>query len=226
MVEVVSRLTSTPVWSDRATPLNVNATRDLLIVGLGNPGLEYRATRHNIGYECVDAFAQRIGVEVDRRRWHAKVGWLERDRARIWVLKPQTYMNESGRTVKEALRDLNLDLERLWVVHDELDLPLGRMRIRIGGSAAGHNGIRSIISSLGGRAGFVRFRVGVGKPPEKGREAGIEHVLGRFERSQAGAVEAIRRGVGEALETALTDGLERAMDHYNRPRALLPLDGA
>src|SRR5207237_4040037 len=132
---------------------------------------------------------------------------------------PQTYMNLSGEAVARALRDTKLTPDQLWVVHDELDLPLCRLRIRRGGSGAGHNGVLSIISSLG-TPDFVRFRVGIGKPARKGSPAGRHYVLGRFTKAEAERVPKIISGVADALELALEAGVERAMDRYNRPGAL------
>ncbi len=136
-----------------------------LIVGLGNPDSDYADTRHNLGFACVRELAKRMGVKIDRKRWQSLVGHSES--RGVWFVLPQTYMNLSGQAVAKALRDTNLSPDQLWVVHDELDLPLCRMRIRRGGSGAGHNGVLSIISALG-TPDFVRFRVGIGKPARTG----------------------------------------------------------
>jgi peptidyl-tRNA hydrolase, PTH1 family len=188
-----------------------------LIVGLGNPESEYADTRHNLGFACVRELARRLDVRVDKRRWRSLVG---RSEARgLWLVMPQTYMNLSGQAVAKALKDSGLTPQQTWIVYDELDLPLCRMRIKVGGSTAGHNGVRSIVESLG-RDDFVRFRVGVGKPGGKGSAAGIRHVLGRFSRSEKEVLPAVVGGVADALELALEAGVERAMDRYNRPNAL------
>ena len=190
---------------------------ELLIVGLGNPESEYADTRHNLGFACVRELAGRLGVKVDRKRWQSLVG--HSDEKGIWLALPQTYMNLSGQPVAKALRDLDLTHQRLWVVHDELDLPLCRMRIRRGGSGAGHNGVLSVISSLG-TDDFIRFRVGIGKPPRKGSPAGRSHVLGRFTKLEAARLPNIVAGVAGALELAIDAGIERAMEQFNRPGAL------
>ena len=190
---------------------------ELLIVGLGNPDTEYADTRHNLGFACVRELARRLGVKVDRKRWQSLVGHSEP--RGIWLVLPQTYMNLSGQAVAKAMHDLGLTPERIWVVYDELDLPLCRMRIRRGGSGAGHNGVLSLISSLG-TADFVRFRVGIGKPARKGSPAGRSYVLGRFTKAEAALIPNIVDGVAGALELALDAGLERAMDKFNRPGAL------
>jgi PTH1 family peptidyl-tRNA hydrolase len=128
-------------------------------------------------------------------------------------------MNLSGQAVKKALKDTGLTPQQTWVVYDELDLPMCRMRIRRGGSGAGHNGVLSIIDSLG-TADFVRFRVGIGKPAKKGSPAGRHYVLGRFTKAEAERVPKIIGGVADAVELALDAGIERAMDRYNRAGAL------
>jgi PTH1 family peptidyl-tRNA hydrolase len=188
-----------------------------LIVGLGNPEEDYADTRHNLGFACVRELARRLDVKIDRKRWQSLVGHAET--RGVWFVLPQTYMNLSGEAVARALRDTKLTSEQLWVVHDELDLPLCRLRIRRGGSGAGHNGVLSIISSLG-TADFVRFRVGIGKPSRKGSPAGRSYVLGRFTKAEAERVPAIVDGVADALEMALGAGIERAMDRFNRAGSL------
>jgi PTH1 family peptidyl-tRNA hydrolase len=188
-----------------------------LIVGLGNPEEDYADTRHNLGFACVREVARRLDVKIDRKRWQSLVGHSE---ARgVWFVLPQTYMNLSGEAVARALRDTKLTPDQLWVVHDELDLPLCRLRIRRGGSGAGHNGVLSIIGALG-TPDFVRFRVGIGKPARKGSPAGRSYVLGRFTKAEAGRVPAIVDGVADALELALEAGIERAMEKFNRAGSL------
>src|ERR1700694_5512802 len=188
-----------------------------LIVGLGNPESEYADTRHNLGFACLLELARRLGVQVNRKRWQSLVGHSES--RGVWIVLPQTYMNLSGQAVSKAMRDLGLTPQQMWVVHDELDLPLCRMRIRCGGSGAGHNGVLSLISSLG-TPDFVRFRVGIGKPARKGSQSGRHYVLGRFTKAEAERLPQIVTGVADALELGLEAGVERAMDHYNRAGAL------
>jgi PTH1 family peptidyl-tRNA hydrolase len=188
-----------------------------LIVGLGNPDAEYADTRHNLGFACVRELARRMGVSVDKKRWQSLVGRSEP--GGVWLVMPQTYMNLSGQAVAKALKDTHLTPQQTWVVYDELDLPLCRMRIRRGGSGAGHNGVLSLITSLG-TDDFVRFRVGIGKPARKGSEGGRHYVLGRFTRAEAERLPHVIDGVADALELALEAGVERAMDRFNRPKAL------
>jgi PTH1 family peptidyl-tRNA hydrolase len=188
-----------------------------LIVGLGNPESEYGDTRHNLGFACAQELARRLGVGITRKRWKSLVG---RSEARgVWIVLPQTYMNLSGEAVKAAMRDTGVSAPQVWVVHDELDLPLCRVRIQRGRSGAGHNGVLSIISALG-TPDFVRFRVGIGKPARKGSPAGRSYVLGRFTKAEAERVPTIVDGVATALEVALDAGLERAMERFNQAGSL------
>jgi PTH1 family peptidyl-tRNA hydrolase len=191
--------------------------QEKLIVGLGNPESEYADTRHNLGFACVRELARRLGVSIERKRWQSLVGHSgERG---VWFVLPQTYMNLSGQAVARAAKDTGVPPEATWVVYDELDLPLCRMRIRRGGSTAGHNGVRSIVESLGTDE-FVRFRVGIGKPARAGSHSGVRYVLGRFTKAEAARIPQIVNGVADALELALEAGVDRAQDRYNRPGAL------
>ena len=188
-----------------------------LIVGLGNPESEYGDTRHNLGFACARELARRLGVDVNRKRWKSLVGHSE---ARgVWIVLPQTYMNLSGEAVKAAMRDTGVSAPQVWVVHDELDLPLCRMRIQRGRSGAGHNGVISIISALGTKD-FARFRVGIGRPSRRSTGVGVRYVLGRFTKAESEKLETVVSGVADALEVALESGLERAADKYNRGGAL------
>jgi peptidyl-tRNA hydrolase, PTH1 family len=187
-----------------------------LIVGLGNPGSEYAGTRHNLGAECVAVLARRLGVSISRKRWKSLVGYAELSpEQRVWLIQPQTYMNLSGQAVAAAIRDLELKPEGVWAVYDEIDLPFCRIRIRRGGSAAGHNGVLSIMSSLRSHE-FVRFRIGVGHPEGDG----IRYVLARFGKRESESVEQVRNGVADALELALASGVQAAMDKFNRAGSL------
>jgi peptidyl-tRNA hydrolase, PTH1 family len=188
----------------------------LLIVGLGNPGPEYAATRHNLGAECVAVLSQRLGVAMTRKRWKSLVGHTDLSpERRVWLIWPQTFMNMSGQAVAAAVRDLGVTADSVWAVYDELDLPLCRLRIRRGGSAAGHNGVLSLMSSLRTHE-FVRFRIGIGRPEGDG----VRYVLGRFGKRESEALEKIRAGVADALELSLTAGIQAAMDKYNRAGSL------
>jgi peptidyl-tRNA hydrolase, PTH1 family len=188
-----------------------------LIVGLGNPESDYADTRHNMGFACVRELAKRLAVKVDRKRWQSLVAHSE-ERG-VWLVLPQTYMNLSGQAVAKAVKDLRVTPQDVWVVYDELDLPLCSMRIKRGGSGAGHNGVLSLISALG-TDDFVRFRTGIGKPPRKGSTPGRHYVLGRFTKAESERIPTIVNGVADALELAMEAGIERAMDRYNRAGSL------
>lgn len=202
-------------------------------MGLGNPGREYSGTRHNLGEDVVRELARRMDVDVSRKRWSALVGagrplgpgpagqaGAAVGERRVWMVLPQTFMNLSGRSVALAVRDLRARTDAVWVVHDELDLPLCRLRIRLGGSAAGNNGVRSVISSLGTQD-FWRFRVGVGRPPGGGGDGrGVQYVLGRWSRTESERLPGVVAGVADALQLALREGPVRAMDVYNRSGSL------
>jgi PTH1 family peptidyl-tRNA hydrolase len=193
---------------------------DLLVVALGNPGPDYARSRHNLGWLCLDELARRRNVKIDRKRWQSRLGIGSTPAGgRLFLLMPQTFMNLSGEAVKKAVRDLKLPSSAVWVVHDEIDLPLCRLRIRVGGRSAGHNGVRSVMAALGTDA-FVRFRVGVGRPAGSGREAGVRHVLGGFSRREQSLVGKVVAGVADSLEMAMDAGVSRAMDVYNRAGAL------
>jgi PTH1 family peptidyl-tRNA hydrolase len=191
--------------------------QETLIVGLGNPESDYADTRHNLGFACVRALAERFDVDIKRKRWRSLVGRAES--RRLWLVLPQTYMNLSGQAVAAALRDTGLPPSQVWVVHDELDLPMCRLRIRRGGSGAGHNGVLSLIESLR-TEDFVRFRVGIGKPARKSEHGGARYVLGRFSKAEAERLDTVVAGVADALELALDSGLDRSMEKYNRAGAL------
>jgi PTH1 family peptidyl-tRNA hydrolase len=197
--------------------MHMEERNERLIVGLGNPESDYGDTRHNLGFACVRELARRLDVKIDRKRWQSLVG--RSDARGLWFVLPQTYMNLSGEAVAKALRDTGLTARETWVVYDELDLPMCRMRIRRGGSGAGHNGVHSLMASLGTDE-FVRFRVGIGKPGRKGSQAGRHYVLGRFTKAEAERLPQVITGVADALELALEAGIERAMDRYNRAGAL------
>lgn len=172
---------------------------DWLIVGLGNPGSAYAGTRHNIGFEVADVLATRWQLPRAKRRY---AGLITDGRAgpggpRVAVLLPQTYMNESGRSVGPARGAYRVPLERVLVLHDEIDLPFGEVRARLGGGLAGHNGLKSLRRELGG-ADFARVRIGVGRPPTTDPDRVAAYVLGRF-REPPAEVEAL---IGRAADVA------------------------
>ncbi len=186
---------------------------DLLVVGLGNPGDEYAHTRHNVGFDVVDLLAERHGGALRKGKERALVDEVRIDGRRVALAEPQTYMNLSGESVAPLVRRFGIDdVHHLVVVHDELDLPTGRLRVKVGGGLAGHNGLRSIKAHLHDD-GFVRIRIGVGKPPTK--DHGADHVLrkvGKAERTMLAEVVAL---AADAVERIAVDGPEAAMNTFN-----------
>jgi PTH1 family peptidyl-tRNA hydrolase len=192
-----------------------------LIVGLGNPGIEYQFTPHNAGFLAVDRIAAQCGVTVANRRgkaWTAKAVLAGQE---VLLAKPETFMNLSGLSVLALMKELQLGspAEDLIVLYDELAIPLGQLRIRERGSAAGHNGIKSILSSLGTDE-FLRIRIGVGKPPtETGREVkagGSNYLLAPMRRMMLQELDEVFDKVIQATELILTDGVKKAMNEFNR----------
>lgn len=206
-----------------------------LIIGLGNPGGEYKDTRHNIGFMVLDKLAKELGVET--------LVWQEEERFKSAVTKtggvilgkPITFMNNSGLAVVALTNFYKVSPSDVWVVHDDIDLPLGKVRIRLGGSSAGHNGVESIIKDLKTDA-FVRFRLGVGRGKLFGKgveekdndekkerssdkrryhQSIVSFVLSRFPESDAGALKHLIKHGAEAVEIALTEGLDKAMTRFN-----------
>lgn len=166
-----------------------------LIVGLGNPGPEHSRQRHNIGFMAADAIARRHGIGPWRRRFRGEAAEGSLGAERVLLLKPLTYMNESGRSVGDAVRFLKLPLADLIVLHDELDLAAGKVRVKLGGGVAGHNGLRSLAAGLGSRE-FWRVRIGIGHPGDKERVLG--HVLGDFHKAELPWLERLLDAIAEA----------------------------
>jgi PTH1 family peptidyl-tRNA hydrolase len=186
---------------------------DLLVVGLGNPGAEYARSRHNVGFDVVDLLAERHGGRLRKSKELALVDEVRIDGRRVALAEPQTYMNESGQSVFKLVRRFGIsDLDQLVVVHDELDLPLGRMKVKVGGGLAGHNGLRSVRSHLHSDD-FVRVRIGVGKPPSK--EHGADHVLRNPSKGERATLDEMVERAADAVEAILADGAEAAMTRFN-----------
>lgn len=183
-----------------------------LIVGLGNPDRRYRRTRHNVGWDVIDRMARRWDVTVDREDGWARVGSAKVGRHRILLAKPQTYVNRSGVAVADLLRRHRVKIEDLLVIADDLDLPLGRLRLRGGGSHGGHNGLRSIIEALG-RDDLPRLRVGIGRPPSGVDPA--EFVLTPFREDEDATMQVALDRTADAVETLLREGLQVAMNRFN-----------
>jgi len=182
-----------------------SAPVDWLIVGLGNPGAEYEGTRHNIGFEVADELTNRWGLPNPKAKYR---GLLTEGRTgpggpRVAILKPQTYMNEAGNSVGPARGALKVDLDRVLVVHDEIDLPFGEIRPRLGGGLAGHNGLKSLKAGLGS-ADFTRVRIGVGRPPTTDPDRVAAYVLGRF-REPNSDVRALIDDAADVVERTVVD---------------------
>lgn len=186
---------------------------DLLVVGLGNPGEEYAATRHNVGAEVVEVLARRHGGTLKKGKERARVAEVRVGEARVALAIPLTYMNDSGEAVRLLVRRHGVEPGSLVVVHDELDLPVGTLRVKEGGGLAGHNGLRSIRSHLH-TDDFLRVRIGVGKPPG-GKERGADHVLARFGKRERAEMEVVVADAADAVERIATDGIQSAMNDFN-----------
>jgi len=184
-----------------------------LIVGLGNPGPGYARHRHNVGFMVVDRFAERHGFRFGKREANALVATGSFDGAPLALAKPQAFMNRSGEPVRALVRRYTRGPADLIVVYDEMDLPLGRLRIRKEGSHGGHNGMRDIIAALGTQD-FVRVRLGVGRPPSG--EDTVDHVLSPFTPDERPIVESMLDAGVAALESILRDGVDAAMNRFNR----------
>lgn len=183
-----------------------------LIIGLGNPGKGYRLTRHNVGFRVVDRLAREQGMQFSKRRGGAQVGEGRIGAERVFLAKPLTYMNKSGAAVKKLVKALVIPLDRLVVVHDDLDLACGRMKIKDKGGHGGHKGMQSIIEQLGS-TDFLRVKVGIGKPESP--EQGADYVLSRFAADERALIkEGVEQAV-EAIETIIVSGKDQAMNRYN-----------
>jgi peptidyl-tRNA hydrolase, PTH1 family len=184
-----------------------------LIVGLGNPGYEYHLTPHNLGFMAIDLLAERCGVEVSRPEAQALTTVTRLAQVDVVLAKPQTFMNLSGMAVARLLRKHDVPTEDLIVLVDEIDLPLGSLRIRSRGSAGRHNGVKSIIGALQSDS-FVRVRMGVG--PDRPVEDRVAYVLGRLRKSELETVAEMLERAADAVEMILGEGVEKAMNRYNR----------
>jgi len=189
-----------------------------LIVGLGNPGFLYARNRHNIGFMCVSHLAKVRNITFDRKQGHARTGIGNIGRHKVVVARPQTYMNASGEAVSALLKRLNVSPADLIVIHDDLDLPVGKIRLRLGESSGGHKGIDSIIARIGTQE-FYRVRVGIGRPeadsvPPK-EDAVIAYVLSDFTTEEKKLIDETIPKVSEAIAYLLTAGLTAAMNKYN-----------
>ena len=189
-----------------------------LVVGLGNPGANYEGTRHNIGFMALEQMASREGFSFRQQsKLHGLAAEHGIGESRLRLLIPQTYMNDSGRSIRAALDWFGFTPEQLLVLVDDMDIPLGRLRVRAQGSAGGHNGLRSTIQHLGTQA-FPRLRIGIGAPadnPAERRARTVSHVLGPFSRAEQSEVDAVLDGVLEAIQRIQRQNLDRAGNWIN-----------
>lgn len=183
-----------------------------LIVGLGNPGKRYADTRHNLGFLVADELARRLPVGTHRERFQAEYVEIERAEQHLIIAKPLTFMNNSGQAVTQLMRWYKIPCDHLLVIYDELDLAFGRIRLRGSGSAGGHNGIASVIRSLGSED-FARLRIGIGRPATGST---IDYVLSRFTSSERAELPELIALSADTALAWLDDGIERAMNEYNR----------
>jgi peptidyl-tRNA hydrolase, PTH1 family len=192
-------------------PVEAKMVIPQLIVGLGNPGSKYAQTRHNVGFDAIDHLAKRWQITLsDQKRFQGIAGEGLVGQQKIKLLKPQTFMNLSGQSVRAVLDWYKLDPTAVLVIYDDLDLPLGKLRMRLAGSAGGHNGMKSIISHLGTPA-FPRLRLGIGKSQDET----ISHVLGKFAAAEAPIVREVLELSSDAVQLAMRQGIEKSMSLYN-----------
>ena len=190
-----------------------------LIVGLGNPGFLYARNRHNVGFMCVSHLARAQRIAFDRKQGHARTGIGNIAGHKLVLARPQTFMNASGESVNALMNKLNVGPADLVVIHDDLDLPVGKIRLRLGGSSGGHKGIDSIIARIGTRE-FYRVRVGIGRPEAEAEaddkeSAVIDYVLKDFTREEKRIIDTVMPQVSEAISFLLAEGLPAAMNKYN-----------
>jgi PTH1 family peptidyl-tRNA hydrolase len=189
-----------------------------LIVGLGNPGKTYAHNRHNVGFRCLDYFARLHSVRFDRRQCQARVGIGKLRGEKLLLAKPGTFVNLSGKSVAGLVHKHDITLSDLLVIYDDLDLPLGKIRLRQSGSSGGHKGMNSIISALGSED-FPRIRVGIGRPQADAQsmseDAIVNYVLSDFSPQEEAIIKFIIATVAEAIDCFLTQGIEAAMSKFN-----------
>ena len=184
-----------------------------VIVGLGNPGVHYKRTRHNIGFQVVDRLAEIYHILISTKRFKSfyGTGWI--DAERVILVKPMTFMNRSGEAVKKTIHFFQVGIEDLIVIHDDLDLSFGRLRFKRRGSDGGHQGVRSIIESMGKNT-FLRLKVGIGRPPQGMDPA--EYVLASFDEIQQSQLDGVLSRSAESLKVMLLEGIEMAMNRYQK----------
>jgi peptidyl-tRNA hydrolase, PTH1 family len=198
-----------------------------LIVGLGNPEPKYDRTRHNIGFAAIDAMARAWQINLsENRKYQGEFGEGQRQLNKIRLLKPLTYMNRSGQSIRAAIDWYKLPPTSVLIIYDDMDLPLGKLRLRLSGSAGGHNGMKSAIAHLGNQ-NFPRLRIGIGKPQNAiaGDDANtISYVLGQFDAKESPIVAEVLKLAIDCVELSLQQGVEQAMNRYNNRNILVKSD--
>lgn len=182
-----------------------------LIVGLGNPTKEYEKTRHNVGFMVMDALANQLNVNINTKKFNGEYVKFKYNQEDVILLKPMTYMNNSGESIIQVMNYFKIGVEDLLVVYDDMDMPVGKLRLRESGSAGGHNGIKSVIAHVGGQ-NFKRIRVGIDRHP---KIPVIDYVLGRFTKDEQPLIEEGIKNATSAIETYLDKGFVAAMNQYN-----------
>lgn len=184
-----------------------------LIVGLGNPGRQYEHTRHNVGFDTIDELSKRLNIPLSQSKWKGLYGIGQASGQKVLLLKPLTFMNLSGEAVRAVIDYYQMEIEDLLIIYDDLDLPVGKIRLRQKGSPGGHNGIKSIVAHLGTQE-FNRIRIGIDRP-EPGVSI-IDYVLGRFRPDESAAIQAALKKSAEACEAWLTLPFLQVMNQYNK----------
>ena len=186
----------------------------LVIVGLGNPGFKYSKTRHNVGFDTIDVLAKRYNIKVKKKEHKALTGECVINGEKVLLVKPQTYMNDSGRAIKLIMDYYNVPSDNIIIISDDIALDVGVLRLRAKGSAGGHNGLKSIIKCIGTES-FKRVRIGVGKVPENYDV--ISFVLSMFPRKERALVKESFNEAASSIECIIEEGIEKAMSKYNGP---------
>ena len=192
-----------------------------LIVGLGNPGSRYAGNRHNVGFMAVDRIADLAGISLTRQKFKGIYGTGEWAGQSLVLLKPETFMNLSGQAVSQARSFFDVTPARILVLHDELDVPAGTLRLKMGGGHAGHNGLRSITAELG-TGDFARLRIGIGRPAPPSKTQVVDFVLQDFNAEERGFLPDLLDRAATAVKLALEQGVGLAMNHVNKPPPTSP----
>lgn len=187
-----------------------------LITGLGNPGQKYKNTRHNVGFMVLDKISEKLSTKIEKVKFKGLLGDTNYKNKKVILLKPHTYMNLSGESVKDAASFYKIPIENIIIIYDDMDLPIGRIRIRSKGSSAGHNGLKSIIYQMSSE-NFSRIKIGIGKPQNKVKSKG--HVLGKFSDEEREKIDEILDVAANAALTIVEHGADEAMNRYNSYKA-------